>query len=78
MNFRVVTASVMECLSHWHAIWTGRYAAPTFIDYLVKDVSVEVDRPLPLQIGGDPAGTRQTWDLSVSDFSVQVLDLTAA
>jgi len=43
----------------------------------VKDVSIEVDRPLPMQIGGDPCGMRDRWDLSISDLSVQVLDLTA-
>ncbi len=78
MNFRVVTASVFECVLHSYQIFRGAYRAPSFIDFLVKDVTIESDRPLPLQIGGDVQGLRERWDLSVADFSVQVLDLSMA
>lgn len=76
MNFRVVRSSLFEVVSHWHSVFTGKWQSANFMDWLVKDVSIEVDRPLPIQIGGDPVGLRDRWDLSVSDVSVQVLDLT--
>lgn len=77
MNFRVISSSLWEVLSHWHAVFTGKWQSVDFRDWLVKDVSIEVDRPLPMQIGGDPCGKRDRWDLSISDLSVQVFDLTA-
>jgi diacylglycerol kinase family enzyme len=76
MNFRVVTASVFECVANSVKIFRGAYRSPRFIDFLAKDVTIESDRPMPLQIGGDVRGLRDRWDLSVADFSVQVLDLS--
>jgi diacylglycerol kinase family enzyme len=77
MNFRVVSAGLWECVSNWHAIFTGGWQSPNLRDYLVQKVSIEVDRLLPVQVGGDLFGHRDKWDLSVSDLSVQVLDLNA-
>ena len=77
MNFRVVTASVLECVLNSYRIFHGTYRAPSFIDFLAKDVTIVAEEPLPLQIGGDLRGLRDRWDLSVADFSVQVLDLSA-
>jgi diacylglycerol kinase family enzyme len=77
MNFRIVRAGVVELLANARKIFTGKYQADSFKDYLLTAASVEIDRPIPFQIGGDPAGKRDRWDLEVSDLSVHVLDLTA-
>jgi len=75
MNFRIVKASLFECLTHMRSIWDGTWTSPNFIDMLVKNVTVESDRPMPFQIGGDAAGMRNRVDFSVADLTVQVLSL---
>ncbi|MDP8223596.1 MAG: diacylglycerol kinase family protein [Candidatus Lernaella stagnicola] len=77
MNFRVVSSSVWEVLAHARSIFQGRFDSPNFKDYLLKRVSIEVDRPLPIQLGGDLFGNRDKWDLAVSDLSVEVFDFHA-
>jgi diacylglycerol kinase family enzyme len=78
MNFRIVSSGVFDCLSHWRGIFAGTYQPAGFKDFLAKRVTVELDKPRPIQMGGDAAGFRERWDLAVSDLSVQVLDLTTA
>jgi diacylglycerol kinase family enzyme len=78
MNFRVVSAGVIDLMMHCRKIFAGTYQPSTFKDFLAKRVTIEVDKPRPFQIGGDPCGLRDRLDLAVSDLSVQVLDLTPA
>lgn len=77
MNFRLISAGLFEVVTNWHKIFTGRWSSPGLQDWLVKDVRIEIDRKLPVHVGGDLMGLRDAWDLSVSDLSVQVYDLYA-
>lgn len=78
MNFRIVKAGVMELIFNWHKIWQGTWKSPNLIDFLVRDVTIEADRPMPLQIGGDAAGERDTLRMTISPLAVNVLDLSFA
>jgi diacylglycerol kinase family enzyme len=71
-NFRIVTASVLELVTHAPAIFRGHYESPTFIDFLAQNVHLEFDREMPFQIGGDPQGFRKEVDYRISDICVDV------
>ena len=77
-NFRIVSARVLECLAHAPSIFRGTYRAPSFQDFLARDLTLEFDRPMPYQIGGDSQGYRERLDYKVSDLAVDVYDFAPA
>ena len=77
-NLRIVNATVGELLRHVPSIWTGRYEAPSFLDFLARDVRLEFDRPMPYQVGGDSQGYRETVRYKTASFQVDVIDFRAA
>lgn len=52
-QFRCSTASAYETLSKLPWVWTGEYRTPNLIDFLCQAVEVRIERPVPIQIGGD-------------------------
>lgn len=77
-NFRLVSAGVLEIISHVPSIWRGTYEAPSFRDFLAQDVTLEFDRPVPYQVGGDSMGYRERVRYQISPTSVDVYDLQPA
>jgi diacylglycerol kinase family enzyme len=59
-------------------IWSGRFRHPSLRDFLVKDVVIESDEPLPFQVGGDARGHRNRVEFKVSDTPVHMLKLAPA
>ena len=77
-NLRVIRAGVLECLSHAPSIVRGRYRSPNFLDFLAQDVTLEFDRPMPMQIAGDSQGFRDQVRYQIADFAIDVYDLAPA
>jgi diacylglycerol kinase family enzyme len=77
-QFRVVAATVWECLRHAPTIFRGQYEAPSFIDFLAQDIRLDFDRPVPYQVGGDSQGYRQSVRYRIADVRVDVIDFRAA
>ncbi len=78
MNFRIVKAGVLECISRSPWIYRGKYQGKNFLDFLATKVRVEFDRPMPMQIGGDASGYRDSVTFAMSDLSVNILDYSRA
>jgi len=74
MNLRLCCAPVPTILRNIRKLWLGRYEHPDLYDFLVKDVSVELEEEAPFQLGGDPEGYRKGGRFRVSDLTVDVLD----
>jgi diacylglycerol kinase family enzyme len=78
MSLRVSTVPVPTFLRNFPAIWRGNYHNPKIIeDFLVEDVTIEIDPPTPFQIGGDPHGTRERARMRLSPDPVQLVDFYA-
>ena len=77
-NFRIISARVLECLSHAPSIFRGTYRAPSFQDFLARDLRLQFDRPMPYQIGGDSQGYRERLDYRIADVAVDVYDFAPA
>lgn len=76
MQLRVVALSIPTILANlWPAIWQGTFRHPDLHDFLVKDVVVESDKPLPYQVGGDAAGCRAKLTFKVSEQPLEMLQL---
>ncbi|MBK7581721.1 MAG: hypothetical protein IPI67_16115 [Myxococcales bacterium] len=75
MQLRVSTIGSLAFVRNFPAIWQGEYHDPNFVfDYLVDAVSIEIDPPTMLQIGGDPRGERSRVHAQVSREPIRLVD----
>lgn len=59
MHLRLSTITPFGFVKHFKAIWRGEFDdLTTVFDYLVDDVTIEMDPPTSFQIGGDVRGER--------------------
>jgi diacylglycerol kinase family enzyme len=73
-QFRCSTASAWETLSRLPWVWKGVYRTPNLIDFLCKSVEVRMNRPVPIQIGGDLQETlRDQLHIAMHSTPVRVL-----
>lgn len=58
-SLRVVDIGSAQVVLHIRSIWRGTYRSDKVHDFLVENVSIHYDDPMPLQVGGDAAGARR-------------------
>ena len=76
MSLRAATVGPLAALSHLPSLWKGNYRNATRLhDFLVEDVTVELERPFPYQHSGDPQGLRDRMDLRIADEQLEIVDL---
>ncbi len=76
-NLRVVDVSSLQVAMHIRAIWKGTYRSDTVHDFLCERISIHYDEPMPMQIGGDSAGTRTTVHARLAAEPIEVVDYYA-
>lgn len=76
-SLRVVDIGPVDVALNIRRIWRGTYRSDRIHDFLVSRVSVHYRRPMPLQIGGDPAGRRTDVVAELSSRPIQVVDYYA-
>lgn len=52
-HVRCTDASALEALSHLPSVLRGTYQSPSLRDFLCDAVEIHMERPVPMQIGGD-------------------------
>jgi diacylglycerol kinase family enzyme len=73
MQLRVVGAPIPSILANlWPGVWKGTWRHPQMLDFLLEDVVIESDRPLPYQLGGDGAGSRDKLSFRVAEDTVSM------
>jgi len=78
MHLRFSTLPVPTFLRNLPEFWRGEYHNPDVIeDFLVDDVTIEVDPPSPFQIGGDLHGVKNSARLRLSPDPVDLVDFYA-
>ena len=59
VQLRIVGAPIPSILANlFPGVWKGTWRHDRLLDFMVRDVQVESDRPLPYEIGGDAAGEK--------------------
>ena len=58
-SLRVVDIGSFDVAFNIRDIWNGTYRSDKVHDFLVEEVAIHYEDPMPLQIGGDPAGARR-------------------
>ncbi|MBI5533578.1 MAG: hypothetical protein HY898_12740 [Deltaproteobacteria bacterium] len=78
MSLRISTVSVPTFVANFPSIWRGEYQDPNVIsDFLVDDVTIEMDPPTPFQIGGDFHGVKDKVRITLGKEPVQLVDYYA-
>lgn len=78
MNLRVSTVPIPAFVRNLPAIWRGEYHDPKIItDFLVEDVTIEMDPPIPFQIGGDAHGVLSSARMRLSPEPIELVDFYA-
>jgi len=77
MALRIATISVPMFVANFKAIWRGEFQDPRILtDFLVDDVTVEMDPPTAFQIGGDFHGVKSRVRIKLAE-PVQLVDFYA-
>lgn len=74
MNIRVYDRPATHALLKIPQLWRGQHPMPGAHDWFVTSVRMTFNRPVPLQIGGEAIGVRDTVDYRHSARSVDALD----
>jgi diacylglycerol kinase family enzyme len=78
MSLRISTISPVPFVVNFRSIWKGEYENPNcMFDYLVEDVTMELDPPTPFQIGGDSQGERARVRARLSPRTIRLVDFYA-
>lgn len=56
-HLRCTDCSAAEIIGHLPAVWRGEYESPRLADFLVERAELRLERPAPVQIGGDVQST---------------------
>lgn len=76
-SLRVVDINSFQVAVHIRKIWDGSYRSDTLHDFLCEHVSVHFEEPMPMQIGGDPVGTRTAVHARLAPEPIEVVDYYA-
>jgi diacylglycerol kinase family enzyme len=78
MHLRISTIGPVPFVANFKAIWRGSYENPEVLfDYLVENITIQMDPPAPFQIGGDPRGERSRVHARLSSQPIQLVDFYA-
>lgn len=73
MHLRVSAMDVGTVVNEIHRMWTGELEHDKLYDFLVEEVEITFDRPVPYQVGGDARGVRDHLRLAVANVSMPVV-----
>jgi diacylglycerol kinase family enzyme len=78
-QLRIATEiSVSTMLLNLSRIWSGDFAHPNLLDFHAESVSIQVERPMPLHVGGDGEGWRDQVSFGVAPQAVELVDFRPA
>jgi len=77
MNVRVYDEGTLAAILAIPRIWRGEHPLKGMHDWFATAVRLTFSRKVPLQIGGDAIGLRQTVECRIADRRINVLDWSA-
>jgi diacylglycerol kinase family enzyme len=79
MHLRVATdPAIATLLLNIHRIWAGEFAHEKILDFHAEQVTLRFEAPMPLQIGGDAAGFRESVTFGMAREPVELVDFRLA
>lgn len=78
MSLRISTLGPTKFFKNFRSIWRGEYYdSRDLLDYLVKEVQIEMDPATPFQVGGDVIDERGQAHLRLGDNPIRLVDFYA-
>ena len=74
INVRIYDRSALQAIASIPKLWRGAHPLRGMHDWFTTGVRMTFSRPVPLQIGGDAVGMRQTIELRYGGRDVSMLD----
>ena len=74
LNVRVYDETTLSAVLKIPKLWRGHHPLPGMHDWFVTEVRMTFSRAVPLQIGGEAFGVRQSVEFRKSERSVDALD----
>jgi len=74
LNVRIYDQKPLKAVYDIPKLWRGDHPLPGMHDWFTTEVRMTFSRPVPLQIGGEAIGIRQTVEFKKSDRQVDALD----
>jgi diacylglycerol kinase family enzyme len=74
MNVRIYDRGAVKAVANIPNLWKGKHPLAGMHDWFAQSARMTFSRPVPLQIGGDAAGVRQTIEYEVSPRPLDILD----
>jgi diacylglycerol kinase family enzyme len=78
LHLRVAACKLPEIIAGLRLIWRGEYFSDTIHDFLVERVTMQAEKPMPFQIGGDGEGHRSFIRFALAKEPLQLLDFRTA
>ncbi len=77
IQLRICSSGITPMITHLYpGLWKGTYRHPELHDFLVKDVTIECDKEMSYQIGGDAAGHKRNLSFKAAENVVEVAELS--
>jgi len=76
-NLRCVNIGSVAVAGNLRSIWKGSYRSAKVTDFSVRSVTIELDRPRPLEIAGDSVGMRERVNVALHPEPIRVVDYFA-
>lgn len=73
ISVRAFDRHVLHAVRHGVEFWTGQHF-PGMHDFLCTHVRFELSQPMAWQLGGDPMGKRDTLEMKLAPFGVDLVD----
>ncbi len=74
MNVRIYDEKTLSAVGRIPRIWRGEHPLRGMRDWFATKVRMTFSRPVPLQIGGDAVGYRQTVEFQIDDREIALID----
>ena len=73
-QLRCSTASAFETLWNLPSVFTGEYRTPNLHDYLCEAVEIRIEKPVPVQVGGDLQGQRDHFSVAMASQPIRIVN----
>ncbi|MCS6797775.1 MAG: hypothetical protein NZ898_04470 [Myxococcota bacterium] len=73
-SLRIVDIDSLDVVRHIRDIWSGRYRSERLHDVLAERVTVELEQPVALQVGGEAVGERRRVCFALHPRPIRVVD----
>ncbi len=78
MHLRLASLATTKILTNLPKLWAGKWFPEGVRDFYAQDVTIKFARPMPLQVGGDAEGYKDSLRLQMAKEQVELVDFNGS